>query len=72
MNKLTAEMKAELAKKRMEADANARIREGNNNTPSVSQPDKPVKILPEAPIDYYEGMNRVSKRYDVEPRIYYF
>ena len=72
MKTLTAEMKAELAKKRMEAEANARIREGKKSAPSIAQPNKPVKVLPEAPIDYYEGMNRVSKWYEVEPRIYYF
>lgn len=64
MKKLTAEMKAELAKKKMEAEANAKIRTARPE-PKFKAPDKPVKILREAPIDYYKGMNPVSKWMEV-------
>ena len=64
MKTLTAEMKAELEAKRIAAEVNARIRTPKPE-PKFTAPPKPVRLLPEVPVNYYKGINPVKDWYEV-------
>jgi hypothetical protein len=65
MEKLSQELKAELAAKRQAAEINARIRAAKTPQPRLNAPaGRSVKVLPERPTDFYKGENRVSEYYD--------
>ena len=73
MNTLSKEMKAELAEKKANAEIAARIRAGQVPAPKPQEPqNRAIKVLSEAPIDFYKSENRVSADYEVwdcEPSI---
>ena len=63
MEKLTEEMKAELAAKKQAVEINAKIRT-QKPEPKFNTPNRPVRVLPEAKEDPYKRANPVSDRYD--------
>ena len=64
MEKLTAEMKAEIQAKRLQAEINERIRNAKIQKPIPAEPKRSVKVLPEAKEDPYRRANPVSRYYD--------
>jgi hypothetical protein len=64
MEKLSAELKAELVAKRQAAEINAKIRAAKNPQPRLNAPaGKAIKVLPEIKEDPYKRANPVSEWY---------
>ena len=66
MNSLPAELKAELAAKKLAAEINMKIRAKGTLKPKFEEPaDRKVKVLPEVKEDPYKRANPVSRTYEV-------
>ena len=62
MEKLTAEMKAEIQAQRLAAEVNAKLRT-KAPEPKFQEPQKPIKVLTERPQNLYKTENTVSSWY---------